>query len=142
MMHQESERMNTRWERSASITKKDQLNVLIGALKNLKEPVLAGTVIRIVQEGIPTRMDSLISHLTDSLSHELGGIDVITVSAWNHLASKSSIEISDTTLVNPIPVATSIATNQQGQSSSTQTRVTLDRLKAKFKNATDALAKK
>ena len=130
------------WERSAPITKKDQLNILITALKNLKEPVLAGTVIRIVQEGIPTRMDSLITHLTDSLSQELGGIDVITVSAWNHLAAKSSIELSSTTLVNPVPVATSSLVGQQGQSSSNQTRVTLDRLKAKFKNATDALAKK
>ena len=129
------------WERSAPAMKKDQLNALIVALKSLKEPVLAGTVIRIVQEGIPTRMDSLISHLTDSLSTELGGIDLITVSAWNNLASKSSLELSNTTVVNPIPVATSSATNQSGQQSSNQTRVTLDRLKAKFKNATNALSK-
>ena len=127
------------WEKCAPAVKKDQLNALILALKNLKEPVLAGTVIRIVQEGMPTRMDSLIKHLTDSLSQELGGLDVITVSAWTNLASKSSIEISDTTLVNPVPVATSSATNQQTPRA--DTRVTLDRLKARFKNATDALSK-
>ena len=128
------------WERSAPAVKKDQLNALIVALKNLKEPVLAGTVIRIVQEGIPTRMDTLINHLIESLSSELGGIDRITVAAWDNLASKSSLELSDTTLVNPIPVATSSATGTSQQSSN-QTRVTLDRLKAKFKNATNALSK-
>lgn len=129
------------WERSAPAMKKDQLNALIVALKNLKEPVLAGTVIRIVQEGIPTRMDALVNHLIESLSSELGGIDRITVSAWNHLASKSSLEISDTTLVNPAPVATSSATNSSSVQSSNQTRVTLDRLRSKFKNATSALSK-
>ena len=127
------------WEKSAPAVKKDQLNALILALKNLKEPVLAGTVIRIVQEGLPTRMDSLIRHLTDSLSQELGGLDVITVSAWTNLASKSSLEISNTTLVNPIPVATSSGTDQSVQKN--DTRATLDKLKAKFKNATDALSK-
>ena len=126
------------WECSAPSIKRDQLNALILTLKNLKEPVLAGTVIRIVQEGIPTRMDSLIKHLTDSLSHELGGLDAITVAAWTVLASKSSIEISDTTLVNPVPVATSSATNQPVQQKN-DTRVTLDRLKAKFKDATNSL---
>ena len=129
------------WECSAPIAKKDKLNALILALKNLKEPVLAGTVIRIVQEGIPTRMDSLIKHLTESLSGELGGLDIITVSAWNNLASKSSIEISSTSLVNPTPMATSSGINQPTQLSSNQTRVTLDRLKEKFKNATEALNK-
>ena len=129
------------WEKSAPSIRKDQLNALIVALKNLKEPVLAGTVIRIVQEGLPTRMDSLIKHLTDSLSQELGGLDLVTVSAWNHLASKSSIEISDTTLVNPTPVATSSASNLLQPQSTNQTRITLDRLKAKFRDATDALSK-
>ena len=129
------------WERSAPAVKKDQLNALIVALKNLKEPVLAGTVIRIVQEGIPTRMDTLINHLIESLSSELGGIDRITVAAWDNLASKSSLELSDSTLVNPIPVATSSKTDtaHSTQQPSNQTRVTLDRLKAKFKNATNAL---
>ena len=129
------------WECSAPIAKKDKLNALILALKNLKEPVLAGTVIRIVQEGIPTRMDSLIKHLTESLSLELGGLDVITVSAWKNLAAKSSIEISNTSLVNPVPIATSSGTNQQNQLPSNETRVTLDRLKEKFRNATAALNK-
>ena len=129
------------WEKSAPSIRKDQLNALIVALKNLKEPVLAGTVIRIVQEGLPTRMDSLISHLTDSLSQELGGLDLVTVSAWNQLASKSSIEISNTTLVNPTPVATSSATDLLQPQPANQTRITLDRLKAKFRNATDALSK-
>ena len=129
------------WERSAPAVKKDQLNALIVALKNLKEPVLAGTVIRIVQEGIPTRMDTLINHLIESLSSELGGIDRITVAAWDNLASKSSLELSDSTLVNPTPVATSSTTDtaHSTQQPSNQTRVTLDRLKAKFKNATNAL---
>ena len=127
------------WEKSAPAVKKDQLNALIMALKNLKDPVLAGTVIRIVQEGLPTRMDSLIRHLTDSLSQELGGLDVIPVAAWTNLASKSSLEISNTTLVNPTPIATSSGTNQTLPKN--DTRVTLDKLKAKFKNATDALSK-
>ena len=129
------------WECSAPIAKKDKLNALILALKNLKEPVLAGTAIRIVQEGIPTRMDSLIRHLTESLSSELGGLDIITVAAWTSLAAKSSIEISNTSVVNPIPLATSSGTNHQTSIPSNQTRVTLDRLKEKFKNATEALSK-
>ena len=128
------------WECTAPTVKKDKLNALIVALKNLKEPVLATTVINIMQTGMPTKLDSLIDHLSDSLTKELGSLSVITVAPWNAVAARSSIEISSGSLSQMVPVATSSAAGEVGTPRSDQsTRATLDRLKEKFQEATSAL---
>ena len=130
------------WEISAPAMKKDKLNALIQALKGLKQPVLAGTVARILQEGLPTRMDLLINHLSEMTTKELGSLDVITIAQWDKAADKSFLEkeISSTSLVNPIPVATSSGLDNSTTSEST-TLQTLDKLKEKLRLASANLQK-
>ena len=122
---------------------KDKLNALLVALKNLKAPVTAGMVLGLIKEGIPTRLDEFIEYMVESTERDLGKMDLITISPWQALSVKSSIEISDTTLVNPVPVHTSSAMDvQQPQpKKDTSTRVTLDRLKMRFRDASSALGK-
>ena len=129
------------WECSSPLVKKDRLNALIDALKALKAPVMAGTVVRLVKEGIPTRLDHLVEHLMGITEKELGPIDVIPVAPWQQLSVKSSIEGSDTSVGDRAPMATSsrleipvnIPTND------TSTRMTLDKLKQKIRNASSKL---
>ena len=131
------------WICLAPMVKKDKLNALLVALKNLKAPVTAGMVLGLIKEGIPTRLDEFIEYMVESTERDLGKMDLITISPWQALSVKSSIEISDTTLVNPVPVHTSSAMDvQQPQpKKDTSTRVTLDRLKMRFRDASSALGK-
>ena len=131
------------WEVSAPAVKKDKLNALIQALKQLKQPVLAGTEVRIVQEGLPSRMDLLINHLSETTAKNLGSLDVITIAQWDKAAEKSFLEseISSTSVVNPIPIATSSGTNQNLEQSESTTLQTLDKLKERLKLASANLSK-
>ena len=131
------------WEFLAPLVKKDKLNALIVALKNLKAPVNASTVLMMVREGVPTRLDRLIDHLVEVTTKELGNLDQITVAPWQALSSKSSIEISTTSLVNPVPLHTSSRTENSVETprNDASTRDTLDKIKQRFRNASSALDK-
>ena len=129
------------WICLAPIVKKDKLNALLVALKNLKAPVTAGMVLSLIKEGIPTRLDEFIDYMVESTERELGKMDLITISPWQTLSEKSSIEISETSLVNPVPVQTSSRNDLQAPKDDTSTRVTLDRLKMRFRDASSALGK-
>ena len=126
----------------APLIKKDKLNALINALKGLKSPVKASTVMMMVKEGVPTRLDDLIDHLTEVTTKELGNLELITVAPWNSLQSKSAIELSSTSLANPLPLHTSSRTETSvEQRNDASTRVTLDKIKQRFRNASSALDK-
>ena len=131
------------WEFLAPLVKKDKLNALIGALKGLKAPVKASTVMMMVREGVPTKLDELVDHLTEVTTKELGSLDSITVAPWTSLSSRSAIEMSSTTLVDPVPLHTSSRTDVAGtqQKTDTSTRMTLDKIKQRFRNASSALDK-
>ena len=131
------------WEFLAPLVKKDKLNALIRALKELKSPVKASTVLMMVKEGMPTRLDDLVDHLTEGTIKELGNLDLITVAPWRSLSSRSAIEMSSTSLTNPVPLHTSsrmgLSTEQPRNDAST--RMTLDKIKQRFRNASSALDK-
>ena len=131
------------WEVTAPALKKDKLNALIQNLKQLKQPVLAGTVVRLLQEGLPSRMDLLINHLSEITTKELGSLDVITIAQWDKVADKSFLEneISSTSLVNPVPVATSSGMAVRSDASESTTLQTLDKLKEKLRLASANLSK-
>ena len=131
------------WEFLAPLIKKDKLNALINALKGLKSPVKASTVMMMVKEGVPTRLDDLIEHLTEVTTKELGNLELITVAPWNSLSSKSAIELSSTSLANPLPLHTSSRTETSVEQTrnDASTRVTLDKIKQRFRNASSALDK-
>ena len=131
------------WEVSAPTIRKDGLNTLIKALKGLKDPVLVGTVASILREGLPSRLDNLLDHLIDTTTKTLGPVDVITVSAWNQVSAKSSLErVSSTTLVDPVPLATSSRTALEvSTASESSTRETLEKLKSKIRQARSQLDK-
>lgn len=131
------------WEVSAPIIKKDKLNALIKALKGLEEPVSAGQVIQLVANGLPTRMDPLIQHLSDITVKELGDLQIITIAPWSKSSSKSILEteISDTTLANPAPVRTSSEMEPGPSRRESNVRLTLDKLKDKLKTASSALTR-
>ena len=128
------------WEVTSPAVKKDKLNALIVALKDLKAPVVAADVIKLVQEGIPTRMDSLIQHLTEMTVKEVGDLHVITMAAWDKMSSRSTLEkdISSTTVVNPVPRATSSQISQQS-SYSVAPRMALDKLREELRTSSSAL---
>ena len=129
------------WECSSPMVKKDKLNALIAALKDLKAPVMAGKVMTLVKEGIPTKLDHLIEHLTKTTEKELGPIGVIPVAPWQLVSARSSIELSSTSVGDLVPVTTSSQKdlNARLPTSDTSTRMTLDRLKQKIKNASSRL---
>ena len=131
------------WICLAPLVKKDKLNALLIALKNLKAPVTAGMVLSLIKEGIPTRLDEFIEYMVDLTERDMGKMDLITISPWQALSEKSSIEISETSLVNPVPVQTSSRNDLQMQppKQDTSTRITLDRLKMRFRDASSALGK-
>ena len=131
------------WELTAPVVRKDKLNALIQALKGLKQPVLAGTVVRILQEGLPTRMDLLINHLSEMTVKNLGSLDVITIAQWDKVADKSFLEkeISSTSVVNPVPIATSSGLEIPDQSTESTTIQTLDKLKEKLRLASANLSR-
>ena len=133
------------WEKAAPTVRKDRLNTLIQALKGLKEPVMAGTIASMLREGLPSRLDNLVDHLIDTTSKTLGDIGVITVSPWTRVSSKSSLErvISSTTVLNPVPVHTSSRSGlNDSETPETSTRETLDKLKAKIRDARTAFDRK
>lgn len=126
------------WECSAPSVKKDGLNTLILALKALKEPVTVGMVSRILREGLPSRLDKLLDHMIETTSKTLGSVDVITVAPWQVVSSRSSLEqeISNTTLNDPTPVATSSRSQVTENSSNEDSiRNTLEKLKSKIRVA-------
>ena len=129
------------WEISVPMIKKDRLNALITALKNLQAPVVASEVIKLVAEGIPTRMDGLIQHLTEMTTKDVGDLNVITIASWDKRNSKSVLEreISSTTVLEPAPRATSSSNQMDVQPRESTTRQTLDRLKEKLRSASSAL---
>ena len=126
------------WECSAPTVKKDGLNTLIMALKALKEPVTVGMVSNILREGLPSRLDKLLDHMTEITSKTLGPVEVITVAPWQTVSSRSALEceISDTTLVDPTPVATSSKSQVRDSTSNEDSiRSTLEKLKSKIRVA-------
>ena len=129
------------WEFLAPLVKKDKLNALIQALKALKAPVKASTVIMMVKEGLPTRLDDLIDHLVEVTAKDLGDLDTITVAPWQVVASRSSIELSSTSISDPIPLHTSSKTEMAAPMprNDMSTRSTLDKIKQRFKNASSQL---
>ena len=131
------------WEFLAPLVKKDKLNALIAALKGLKAPVKASTVMMMMREGVPTKLDGLIDYLTEVTTKELGTLELITVAPWTALSSRSAIEMSSTSLVNPVPLHTSSRTDMAASQpkNDASTRVTLDKIKQRFRNASSALDK-
>ena len=131
------------WTCLAPIIKRDKLNALIQTLKDLESPVTAGTVMTLVKEGIPTRMDDFIDYVVELVVKDLGDLETITISPWKALSSKSIFEISSTSLVNPEPLQTSSKTDTQVEvaRNDASTRLTLDKLKTRFRNASSALNK-
>ena len=131
------------WEFLAPTVKKDKLNALIEALKGLKAPVKASTVMMMMREGVPTKLDGLVDHLTEATTKELGNLDLITVAPWTSLSSRSAIEMSSTTLTDPVPLHTSSRTDATATQpkNDTSTRMTLDKIKQRFRNASSALEK-
>ena len=129
------------WEFMAPLVKKDRLNALIQALKTLKAPVKASTVVTMVKEGLPTRLDELIDHLVEVTAKDLGDLDTITVAPWQMVASRSSIEISSTSILDPVPLHTSSKTEMAvtAPKNDLSTRSTLDKIKQRFKNASSQL---
>ena len=135
------------WECSAPMVKKDRLNALIVALKNLKEPLTAGTVVRMLREGLPSRMDQLIDHLTETTAKTMGSIEFITLATWQSMASRSSLELSTTSIIYANPVATSSAIEATTSAApdrvyqTSATREAMDKLQKKILEAGSALDK-
>ena len=133
------------WECSAPMVKKDRLNALILALKNLKSPLMAATVVRMLREGLPSRLDQLIDHLTKTTVKTMGPLEVITIAPWQEISARSSLElvnneeISSTSLVNPTPIATSSAVEISREISNLPTRAIMDRLKEQLQQASSSL---
>ena len=134
------------WECSAPLVKKNRLNTLIIGLKNLKEPLMANTIIMMLREGLPSRMDNLIDHLMITTTKTMGPLNIIPVAPWQALSSKSSLEIgetssemSSTSVVNPIPLATSSAIDARDPSQSSATREALNKLRERLRTAPSAL---
>ena len=128
------------WERSAPSTKKDRLNTLILGLKNLKDPLMANTVIQMLREGLPSRMDNLIDHLMVTTTKTMGPMNVIPVAPWQSLSNRSSLElantgneISSTSVVNPEPQATSSVINTNGAREISTTRSNMIKLQEKLR---------
>ena len=128
------------WECSAPMVKKERLNTLIIGLKNLKEPVTAGTVVGMLREGLPSRMDLLIDHMIATTEKTMGPLGVITIASWQALSTKSSVE-QDLSIRNATPLATSSVADMVDKEEETSTRQTLEKLKSKIRQATSALDK-
>ena len=97
------------WEFLAPLVKKDKLNALIGALKNLKAPVKASTVMMMMREGVPTKLDGLIDHLTEVTTKELGNLDLITErKELIETDGKHQVQVEVRTLKKKILVAPSL----------------------------------
>ena len=133
------------WEKSAPSVKKDRLNTLILGLKALKEPLMASTVVRMLREGLPSRMDNLIDHLTTTTVKAMGPINIIPIAPWQTLSAKSSLElcpameISSTSVVNPTPVATSSVIDTSETRQESATRAALTQLRLRLRQAPSAL---
>ena len=131
------------WERSAPSTRVETLDALITALKLLQPPIFANQVVNLLKEGLPTRMDTLLGHMEKMAKKDLGDLSKVPVMSWEKFSPKSTMEnsISDTTLQNPQPKATSSVLEIGNQDKSTTTRQTLDKLKAKLEKASTSVSK-
>ena len=106
---------------------------------------MASTVIRMLREGLPSRMDNLIDHLMVTTEKTMGPINVIPVAPWQRISGRSSLEplvvtneISSTSVVNPTPQATSSVIDTDNVSQQSATRDNLNKLKTKLRQASSA----
>ena len=131
------------WERSAPSTRVETLDALIAALKLLQPPIYADQVVSLLREGLPTKMDSLMGHMERMARKDLGDLKRVPLMSWEKYSPKSTVEnsISDATLQNPVPQATSSVLEHEDRDKAASTRATLDKLKAKLEKASTSVSK-
>ena len=131
------------WEKSAPSTRVDALDALIAALKLLQKPVFADQVIALIKVGFPTRMDELVEYLEIMAKKDLGDLSKVPLREWTepNTSGGQANNISDTSIGNPEPVATSSVRQFEDSSKTNNTRLTLDRLKAMLQETSTSVTK-